>query len=79
MLQFARWGFDYLKVDWCGGILTNLDPAVQYANTAAAGIVQREAATGHHRFIPFATGAEQPVDLGAGRRRSERRHLADEW
>jgi len=35
-LQFARWGFDYVKVDWCGGDHENLDPAVQYAAIASA-------------------------------------------
>lgn len=35
-LQFAKWGFDYVKVDWCGGYKENLDPAVQYAEIAHA-------------------------------------------
>ena len=35
-LQFAKWGFDYVKVDWCGGNGENLDPAVQYAEVARA-------------------------------------------
>ena len=34
--QFAEWGFDYVKVDWCGGDHENLDPAVQYAEIAHA-------------------------------------------
>jgi hypothetical protein len=45
-LQFAKWGFDYVKVDWCGGEKENLDPAVQYAEIARA-IQMAEAATGH--------------------------------
>jgi hypothetical protein len=36
MLQFAKWGFDYVKVDWCGGNKENLDPAIQYAEVARA-------------------------------------------
>ena len=35
-LQFAKWGFDYVKVDWCGGDKENLDPAIQYAEIARA-------------------------------------------
>lgn len=41
-LQFARWGFDYVKVDWCGGAKPNLDPAVQYGAIARA--IERAAA-----------------------------------
>ena len=48
-LQFAKWGFDYVKVDWCGGNHENLDPAVQYAEIARA-IGEAEAATGHPLF-----------------------------
>ncbi len=48
-LQFAKWGFDYVKVDWCGGSSENLDAAVQYAEIARA-IQRAEAATGHRLF-----------------------------
>jgi hypothetical protein len=47
-LQFAKWGFDYVKVDWCGGAKEKLDPAVQYAEIARA-IENAEAVT-HHRL-----------------------------
>lgn len=30
MLQFARWGFDMVKVDWCGGDVEGLDPVATY-------------------------------------------------
>lgn len=49
-LQFARWGFDYVKVDWCGGDRENLDPAVQYAEIARA-IARAEAMTGHRLYF----------------------------
>lgn len=49
-LQFARWGFDYVKVDWCGGDKENLDPAVQYAEIARA-IARAEKATGHRLYL----------------------------
>ncbi|MDR3773710.1 MAG: alpha-galactosidase [Terracidiphilus sp.] len=49
-LQFARWGFDYVKVDWCGGDKEKLDPAVQYAEIARA-IAKAEAATGRRLYF----------------------------
>ena len=49
-LQFAKWGFDYVKVDWCGGDKANLDPAVQYAAIAHA-IERAERMTGHSLFF----------------------------
>lgn len=49
-LQFAKWGFDYVKVDWCGGDKENLDPAVQYAEIGRA-ILQAEAITGHRLYF----------------------------
>ena len=49
-LQFAQWGIDYVKVDWCGGIKENLDPAVQYEAIAHA-IDRAERITGHRLFF----------------------------
>ncbi len=49
-LQFARWGFDYVKVDWCGGDSEHLDPAVQYAQVARA-IARAEATTAHPLYF----------------------------
>ena len=49
-LQFAKWGFDYVKVDWCGGDKEKLDPAVQYAEIARA-IAKAEAATGRTLYF----------------------------
>jgi hypothetical protein len=49
-LQFANWGFDYVKVDWCGGSRENLDPAVQYAAVARA-IARAETITGHRLYF----------------------------
>ncbi len=49
-LQFAKWGFDYVKVDWCGGYKENLDPAVQYAEIARA-IARAETITGHRLYF----------------------------
>ena len=49
-LQFAKWGFDYVKVDWCGGDKENLDPAVQFSEIARA-IASAEATTGHRLYF----------------------------
>ena len=29
-LQFSKWGFDFVKVDWCGGNAEGLDPQTAY-------------------------------------------------
>ena len=49
-LQFAKWGFDYVKVDWCGGDKEKLDPAVQYAEVARA-ISKAESVTGRQLYF----------------------------
>ena len=48
-LQFAEWGFDYVKVDWCGGHKEDLDPATQYAAIAAA--IKRAEKLTHHQLF----------------------------
>ncbi len=57
-LQFAKWGFDYVKVDWCGGNKANLDPAIQYAEIARA-IARAEAATGHRLYFSICNWGRQ--------------------
>ena len=57
-LQFAKWGFDYVKVDWCGGNKENLDPAVQYAEIARS-IARAETATNHHLFYSICNWGKQ--------------------
>jgi hypothetical protein len=65
-LQFAKWGFDYVKVDWCGGSTENLDPAVQYAEIARA-IRKAELATGHKLFYSICEwGKNSPWTWAAG-------------
>ncbi len=56
-LQFAKWGFDYVKIDWCGGNKEKLDPAVQYAEIAHA-IARAEAMTGHHLYFSICEWGE---------------------
>jgi hypothetical protein len=57
-LQFARWGFDYVKVDWCGGDRENLDPEVQYAEIARA-IARAEKITGHRLYLSLCEWGKQ--------------------
>jgi len=57
-LQFAKWGFDYVKVDWCGGDKENLDPAVQYVQIARA-IAQAEKATGRRLYFSICNWGKQ--------------------
>jgi hypothetical protein len=57
-LQFAKWGFDYVKVDWCGGDKEKLDPAVQYTEIARA-IHHAEEATGHHLYFSICNWGNQ--------------------
>jgi Alpha galactosidase A/Alpha galactosidase C-terminal beta sandwich domain/Alpha-galactosidase, CBM13 domain len=57
-LQFAKWGFDYVKVDWCGGDKENLDPAVQYAEIARA-IQLAAAKTGRHLYFSICNWGKQ--------------------
>ena len=65
-LQFARWGFDYVKVDWCGGDKENLDPDVQYSEIARA-IAHAAEITGHRLYYSICNwGKESPWTWGPG-------------
>jgi hypothetical protein len=65
-LQFARWGFDYVKVDWCGGSRENLDPAVQYAEVARA-IARAQRVTGHPLYLSICDwGSNSPWTWAPG-------------
>ena len=44
--QFAAWGFDFVKVDWCGGFQEKLNPILQYSEIAHS-IAKAEVASGH--------------------------------
>jgi len=65
-LQFAEWGFDYVKVDWCGGDRENLDPAVQYAEIAHA-INRAEKISGHRLYYSICNwGSKSPWTWAPG-------------
>ncbi len=57
-LQFAKWGFDYVKVDWCGGDKEKLDPFVQYSEIARA-IAHAEKTTGHRLYFSICNWGNQ--------------------
>jgi len=66
LLQFQRWGFDFVKVDWCGGDAEGLDPVATYraisdANRAAT------AQTGRPMVLSICNwGKKNPWNWGAG-------------
>jgi hypothetical protein len=65
-LQFAKWGFDYVKVDWCGGSHENLDPAVQYAEIGRA-VGRAEKITGHSLYFSICNwGGNSPWTWAPG-------------
>ncbi len=45
MLQFSQWGFDFVKVDWCGGDAEGLDAATAY-KAISASVTKATATTG---------------------------------
>ena len=66
MLQFEKWGFDYVKVDWCGGVKLNLTPANQYAQVRDA-IAAATAQTGHPMGFGICEwGLADPWNWGPG-------------
>lgn len=65
-LQLAQWGFDYVKVDWCGGDHENLDPAVQYEEIAHA-IRRAEKISGHRLYFSICNwGSKSPWTWAPG-------------
>lgn len=44
-LQFSKWGFDFVKVDWCGGNAEGLDPRTAYTSISDS-IARATAQTG---------------------------------
>ena len=65
-LQFAKWGFDYVKVDWCGGAEEKLAGETQYAAVAKA-IQKAEAATGRSLYLSICEwGSQKPWNWAPG-------------
>ena len=49
MLQFQRWGFDMVKVDWCGGQVESLDQETTYR--AISDAIAKATAVTHRQLI----------------------------
>ena len=65
-LQFSKWGFDYVKVDWCGGDKERRSGAVQYAQIARA-IQNAERITGRNLYFSICEwGSQNPWVWGPG-------------
>ena len=65
-LQFSKWGFDYVKVDWCGGAKEGHSGAVQYAQIARA-IQNAERITGRNLYFSICEwGSQNPWFWGPG-------------
>jgi len=65
-LQFSKWGFEYVKVDWCGGSKERRSGAVQYAQVARA-IQRAEKITGRQLFLSVCEwGSQNPWFWGPG-------------
>ncbi|WP_162601810.1 glycoside hydrolase family 27 protein [Occallatibacter savannae] len=65
-LQFSKWGFDYVKVDWCGGAKERRSGAIQYAQIAHA-IQNAEKTTGRKLFFSICEwGSQNPWYWGPG-------------
>ena len=59
-LQFSKWGFDYVKVDWCGGAKEKRSGATQYAQVVRA-IQRAEKTTGRKLFLSICEwGSQNP-------------------
>jgi hypothetical protein len=65
-LQFAKWGFDFVKVDWCGGNKENLSAETQYGEIARA-IARAEQITGKRLYYSICDwGKQSPWTWGPG-------------
>ncbi|MFI9813870.1 glycoside hydrolase family 27 protein [Saccharothrix variisporea] len=65
-LQFSRWGFDYVKVDWCGGNAEGLNARTQYTAISDS-IARATAQTGRPMVFSICEwGGQQPWDWAPG-------------
>jgi hypothetical protein len=66
LTQFERWGFDFVKIDWCGGDAEGLDPQTTFQSISAA-LAQATATTGHPLTLSICEwGRQNPWNWGAG-------------
>ena len=65
-LAFSRWGFDFVKVDWCGGNAEGLDPRTAY-QAISDSIARATAQTGRPMALSLCSwGNGNPWDWGPG-------------
>ncbi|GAB3800408.1 hypothetical protein GCM10027605_15880 [Micromonospora zhanjiangensis] len=65
-LQFSRWGFDFVKVDWCGGQAEKLNPRTAYLAISDA-IARATAQTGRPMVLSVCNwGVDNPWDWAPG-------------
>jgi hypothetical protein len=64
--QFENWGFDFVKVDWCGGNAEGLDPKATYQSMSTA-LTAATTSTGHPMVLSICSwGNGNPWNWGAG-------------
>jgi hypothetical protein len=66
MLQFSQWGFDFVKVDWCGGDAEGLDAKTTYQSISDA-IARATATTGRPMTLSLCNwGRQNPWNWAPG-------------
>ncbi|MFF1718209.1 ricin-type beta-trefoil lectin domain protein [Streptomyces sviceus] len=66
MLQFSQWGFDFVKVDWCGGDAEGLDAKTTYQSISDA-ITRATATTGRPMTLSLCNwGRQNPWNWAPG-------------
>ncbi|MFF4802968.1 RICIN domain-containing protein [Streptomyces sp. NPDC001351] len=66
MLQFSKWGFDFVKVDWCGGDVEGLDAATAYRSISDA-VAKATATTGRPLTLSLCNwGKQNPWNWAPG-------------
>ncbi|MEU9916977.1 ricin-type beta-trefoil lectin domain protein [Streptomyces sp. NPDC051001] len=66
MLQFSQWGFDFVKVDWCGGDAEGLDAKTTYQAISDA-ITKATATTGRPLTLSLCNwGRQNPWNWAPG-------------
>ncbi|MFD3497735.1 ricin-type beta-trefoil lectin domain protein [Streptomyces sp. NPDC058676] len=66
MLQFSKWGFDFVKVDWCGGDVEGLDAKTTYQAISDA-ITKATATTGRPLTLSLCNwGYQNPWNWAPG-------------
>ncbi|MBK3645909.1 RICIN domain-containing protein [Streptomyces sp. MBT33] len=66
MLQFSKWGFDFVKVDWCGGDAEGLDAATAYRSISDA-VAEAASTTGRPLTLSVCNwGKQNPWNWAPG-------------